>query len=315
MAKTTKVKWALGGDEPDDLQDFLSNEEIEQKHDGDKPKGKFKFAVRRIMAREIQNGDNAGETRLSLMLVINEPKKSDNADWNGYLVWDGLNVTDQGKPYIKRFMQALGLTWDDFINKSKQDDQDPPHITQIGGVKFEAGKDPIVEAVVRIGMNTRTDEQEVKVSKYVPKNDGAADEAADEGDEDEATASFDGDGDEADEATDDEAWTRADLEDEDWDTVSEVAKDDFGYKPKALKKFDEDVSALLDDMEEKGHFPSEDGEGSLDDWKEALREELDGKGINILRKRLLRSDEDAETGGMKKKDLIEAIIEAEEPPF
>jgi hypothetical protein len=315
MAKQSKVKWALGGEEPEDLQDFLSNEEIEQKHDGDKPKGKYKFAVRRIVCREIQNGDNAGEIRLSLMLVINEPKKSENASWNGYLVWDGLNVTDQGRPYIKRFMQALGLTWDDFINKSKQDDQDPPHITQIGSVKFEAGKDPIVEAVVRIGMNNKTDEQEVKVSKYVPKGDGEA-AADDDSGADESAETFDADA--GDEGEGDDPWTRADLEDEDFDTVMGVATDDLEVDksdiPKKIRK-GEDVSALLDWLVENEHLEgsAEDGGDDREEQIEAIREELKGKTLKDLRKRAVRNEIDTE--GMKKNDLINAIVEAEVPPF
>jgi hypothetical protein len=345
MAKTKPVKWAIGADEPDDLQDFLSNDDILQKHTNKKTKeidwpgkGPYRFKVKRLTVKENRNGDD----RISAMLVLDEPKGSDAASWNGYLVWDGFNVVEgPSLSFLKRFLKGLGLSWDDFIKRSKQDDQDPPHIVQIGGVKFEGAKDPTVVATVKVApADEYNDDEHWEIARYVPPEDASdedADDDADADDDGDDVMSMDddadddsADGEDADDDGDDDSdedddpWTREDLEDEDFDTVAEVAKDDFGFKAKDLKPFkkDEDVEGLLDAMfPDDGDDDDDDGDEDGDDSNEEavaeLREELDGLKIAALRKRALRNDEDADLDGLKKPGLIDLIVQQElnEPPF
>ena len=107
MAKVKAVKWAIGSDEPDDLEEFLSNDDILDKNSKGKGrnkeilwpgKGPFTFKVVQARIKPNKNGDD----RIGVMLSMKEPKKSEAVTWNGYVIWDGFNVTDQGKPFIKR---------------------------------------------------------------------------------------------------------------------------------------------------------------------------------------------------------------------
>jgi hypothetical protein len=226
MAQQKKVKWALGTDEPDDLADFKDNEQIVKENKGLPPKGTYTFAIRRVAVKPNKNGDD----RISVMLIMKEEKKGKGAPWNGYLVWDGFNVTEQGAPYIKRWLKALGLTWKDFINASKRDDQDPPHIVQIGRVKFEQGSnDPTVRALVKIMPADEYNEDEhLEIARYLPADDAAEGEA-DEPAEEEATTL----GEEA-EGEDEETLTVDRLNSMDLDELHEVATQ-AGIKPKKFK--------------------------------------------------------------------------------
>lgn len=274
MAKVTKVKWALGNNEPGDLEDFLTNDDIVKKN-GLPAKGTYTFAVKRLSVKPNKNGDD----RISVMLVMKEPKGK-TAKWNGYLVWDGLNVTEQAAPFIKRFLGALGLTWADFMQRSKRDDQDPPHITQIGKVKFEVGDDPTVRALVKIlPADDFNDDAHLEIQRYLP---------ADDEDEDE---------DDIEEGEDDED---ADEEDDDEDDEDEEE--------------DEDEDEEDDDEDEEEEADEEEAD---EEAIEELTEELAELKLALLRKRALANDEDAELEGLKRKDLTQLILEQElnVPPF
>jgi hypothetical protein len=200
VAKEKKVKWALGGSEPDDLAEFKDNDQIVKEHTKGKgkdaevswpPRGSHvRCLIRQMKVKPNKNGDD----RISVMLVVDEPKKSDLASWNNYAMFDGFNVTDQGAPYIKRFLKAVGLSWSDFMDKTKQDDQDPPHITQIAGVKFEGGTKPVhVMCAVKVKpADDYNDTEYLDAIRYVPKDDDAGD---DSGSEDEPAAEVMGGGD------------------------------------------------------------------------------------------------------------------------
>jgi hypothetical protein len=190
VAKEKKVKWALGGSEPEDLAEFKDNDQIVKEHTTGKgksaevnwpPRGStVRCIVRNLKVKPNKNGDD----RIAAMLVIDEPKKSDLASWNNYAMFDGFNVTEQGAPFLKRFLKGLGLKWSDFIDKSKQDDQDPPHITQIGGVKFESTKDVHVMAAVKVkAADDYHDTEYLDVTRYVPKDVDGDDGDDDSGDE------------------------------------------------------------------------------------------------------------------------------------
>lgn len=180
MAKIKPVKWSLSGDEPDDLQEFLSNEDLIQKHRKGKNadinwpgRGPFQFKVKRLAVKPNKNGDD----RISAMLVFDEPKGSESATWNGYAIFDGFNVVDgPSLSFLKRFLKALGLTWSDFMKRSKQDDQDPPHIVQIGKVKFEGSKDPVVQATVIVKpADDYNDDEHMEIRRYLEPDDAGED--------------------------------------------------------------------------------------------------------------------------------------------
>jgi hypothetical protein len=128
--KNAKVKWAIGGVEPDDLPDFQSNDDIVKKNKGAlPPKGRTRVLVKKVTSKENKNGDQM----LTVTCEIAEKGSKAEQAFNGYAMWERLNVTEQGAPYLKRFLTAIGCTWNDFINKTVADEtQDPMVITKIG---------------------------------------------------------------------------------------------------------------------------------------------------------------------------------------
>lgn len=287
MAKATKVKWALGSDEPEDLQDFLTNDDIVAKHTNKKTKdidwpgkGPFKFSIRFLRVKPNRNGDD----RISALLVINDKKIK---DWNGYAIFDGFNVTEQGAPFLKRFLKALGLSWADFIDKSKQEkDGDNVSLVQIGRVKFNGAKDVTVMATVKVKpADDFNDDEHLEIGRYIPLDDEEPeDEDEDDVDEDEDDDDFMEDEDEEDEEDEDD-------EDEDDDEEDEEEEED-----------DED---------------EEDEDVADEDEIEELRSELKSETIAKLRKRALRNDKKADIDGLKKKGLVDLILSQElnMPPF
>jgi hypothetical protein len=325
MAKApTKVKWSIGADEPEDLQDFLSNDDIITKNTVKKTgevnwpgKGPFNFRIQFVKVAKIQNGDNKGKDRLRVMLVLDDPKTK---DWNGYAVFDGFNVTEQGAPFLKRFLRSLGLKWSDFIEKSKQDtSQDPPALTQIGGVKFAGPKPATVKATVKVSPpDDYNTEEFLEIARWLPADDEEPedlndDEDVDEDEDDDVVEVVEDDDDE-------EEWTREDLEDEDLDEIVRVAVEDFGLKKKDLKgKDEEEILDLLFPSDDEGE-EDEDEDDDDDEREEAiaeLTEELSDLKVAALRKRARRNEKDSDEDfeSMKKADLVQAIVAQEIPPF
>lgn len=280
VGKTVKVKWALGGDEPEDLQEFLSNEEIVKKH-GLPAKGVYRFKVKRLTVKKNKNDDD----RVSVMLVMAEPKKSKSSKWNGYLVWDGLNITAQSAPFIKRFLKAMGLTWADFRDKTKRDEQDPPHIVQIGSVKFEVGdKDPELNALVKVmPADDYNDDTHLEIARYIPVEDEDEDEPEDDEEE----------------AEDDDIEVMDDDDDEDEDEDEEEEDDE-----------DEDDE---DDEEDEDEDDDEEEEEGYD------RDDLKAMPISDLRvfaKEQGVKQKKITAAGKKKSVLVDLVAEAMGmPPF
>lgn len=292
MVKQTKVKWSIGSEEPDDLQEFLSNEEIEHKNGGRPPKGVYRFAVRSIKVREIKNGDNAGKPRLNAMLVVNEPKGSGNSMWNGYVLFDGFNVIDgPGLAFLKRFLRGLGVSWEDFVQRTKQDDQTPPNITQIGKVKFGAGQEPSVKATMVFKAATAEREEEMAIGRYLPLEDDV-DEDEPEDDEDVE-----------DMADDDIEDADPDEEDEDDDEDDEDSDED-------------------DSDEEDEEDDDEDEDDEEEDEDEDLEAELQALTVKDLRERAVDNVPGAKAkkkmvdkvASMKKAALVALVVEQEADP-
>lgn len=215
MPKATKVKWSVTGDEPEDLAEFKDNDQIVKENGKKLPtKGVYRLRVRRMYIKPNRNGDD----RVSVMLLMNEPKKSKANSYNGYLVNDGFNITEQGKPFLKRFLKGLGLTWDDFYNKSKQiQDGDRSELVQIAGIKF--GSEETKEVNVRALLRERqpddfNPEPYMDVARYLPSDYEDEPESEDEDD------AADMGEDEPEVEPEDEGVTLEDLQ---------------GMKPKALK--------------------------------------------------------------------------------
>lgn len=298
MGKTKAVKWSIGAEEPEDLQEFLSNDEIVDKHVNKKTqdvewpgKGPFTFAVKQLRVKPNKNGDD----RISVILSLKEPKGSDAASWNGYTIFDGFNVVEgPSLSFLKRFLRSLGLEWEDFVKRSKQDDQDPPHLVQIGKVKFETGTDVTLKATVKVlPADDFNDDEHMEIGRYLPIADEEpeVEDVEDEEDEEE-----------------DEDDIEVVDEDEDEDDSDEDEDDD-----------DDDEEDEDDEEEEDDDEDEEDDEDDLEAEREELREELSGLKVAALSKRATRlarkAKIDTDDVPAKKKDLIEFIVEQEIAPF
>src|SRR5690349_15621763 len=222
MAKeAVKVKWAVSGTEPEDLNEFKDNDQIVKENGKKLPaKGVYRLRVRRMYVKPNRNGDD----RVGVMLIIEEPKKSKASSYNGYLVRDGFNITEQGTPFLKRFLKGLGLTWDQFYNQSKQiEDGERTELVQIGGTKFgsEETKEVYVRALLREKpADEYNDSPYMDVARYLPADEDEDDDEP----EDEDVADMGEDEPEVEEDEDEDEEPKPDLDDLQ------------GMKPKALKQ-------------------------------------------------------------------------------
>jgi hypothetical protein len=112
MGKTKTVKWSAS--EPEDLQDFQSNDDILRKNKGKQPPR----GVTRLRLKKVTDTKNKNKERmLKIIVEIDEPKGAPGYKWNGWALFENQNVTDQGAPYLKRFLTAIGVTWADFTQR------------------------------------------------------------------------------------------------------------------------------------------------------------------------------------------------------
>lgn len=279
--KNAPVKWAIGANEPDDLPDFQSNDDIVRKNKGKlPPKGRTRVLVKKIKSKPNKNGDQM----LMVTCEIAEGTAKKPGPYDGYTMWTNLNVTEQGAPYLKRFLVAIGATWNDFINKTVADTtEEPAVINKIGKVNLAKP----VEAFVSIKHGTdMNDEERAEPGRFLPPpddDDELDDDAADD-DEDEADDDI-----EVDEDSDDED------EDEDTDEESEDESDE-----------DEDEDDSDDEDEDE-----EDEEDEEDNGEDELREELNGLKLPALKKRAIRAGAEADDLPGKKPALIDLIVELE----
>lgn len=274
--KNAKVKWAIGGVEPDDLPDFQSNDDIIRKNKGALPaKGRTRILVKKITSKANKNGDQM----LTVTAEIAEGTAKKPGSHDGYAMWERLNVTEQGAPYLKRFLTAVGVTWNDFINKTVADESDEKFsvITKIGSVKFD--KPVVAYASIKHGVDNN-DEEVAEIGRFMPPPEDEDDEPDDAEDDDDDE--------------DDEDIEEAD--DEDADDDDEDSDDDE----------DEDSDEDDDEDDEDG-----DDEDDDEDAEAALREELDDLKLPALKKRAIRAGADADDIPAKKGKVIDLIVELE----
>lgn len=162
-----KVKWGIGAEEPEDLQQF-------DVYDGElPPKGVYNCRVKFLRLTTNKNDDDM----IKGLLVIDET--GNKKQYNGYGIWFNQNVTEQGAPYLLRFLKALGLTWKDFINRTVVDDADPPNITKIGDLKFD--KEPAVRVLAKRGSYQGNDK--LDVTSFLAPRDESDEDEDDDGDD------------------------------------------------------------------------------------------------------------------------------------
>lgn len=126
-------KWKAGSlaniEEPEAAKGFAS-------YDGpDLPfTGVFPFKVKIMRMKVNGNGDDM----INGLLEVHAPKKTDPKHrWHGAPMWFNQNVTEQGGPYLRAMLDGFGVSWKAFLSKTVLDEEDPPNIIKLGGVKME----------------------------------------------------------------------------------------------------------------------------------------------------------------------------------
>ena len=172
-----KVKWGIDPDEPEELEEF-------DIYDGpDVKPGVYAGWVTRLTVVENRNQDDM----LKAMFQVDET--GDKAKSNGAVFWSNQNVTNQSKPFLLRFLKALGCSWADFSSRSVLEDskERPTKVLKIGRVKFNDGAK--VPCRVQLGWSRTTPEypdRRLEIKSWLPPRDedDAAWDDGDDGEED-----------------------------------------------------------------------------------------------------------------------------------
>jgi hypothetical protein len=311
--------------------------------------GSYIGILRRLSVSSIQNGPNAGADRLRVGVEITGPKgakRTDDTSAIGAWVFSGLNVTEQGAGYVNQFMWAItGATTEAekqkaekaFWGKGKFDGADVDDSDNV--IKF--GKDIFVnspDGEIVLGITTKNSpdtrpdhkgEMQADISRYlVPKDDSDDDDDEDDDEEEDDTDEDDEDDDDSedDESDDDDESEEDDEEEESEDerreeleamslvAVRKAAKA-AGVEASDIKGASkEDLVDLILEAEEESD--DEEEEADTLDPTEARQAELEALSLIKLKAEAKKVGLTAsDIKGLEKEDLIEAIIENEEPPF
>ena len=68
------------------------------------PNGAYRIQLKVVKVTKISSGENKGKSRLQIVGVIDDPNYPEYA---GCPAFGGLNITDQGVPYVNAFLEAL----------------------------------------------------------------------------------------------------------------------------------------------------------------------------------------------------------------
>jgi hypothetical protein len=291
-------------------------------YDGPKPPaGVYTGEIKFMRIKVNKNGDDM----LNILTEIAEPK-GDRAKYNGYGVWDNLNITDENAGRVNALLDALGINRKQFWppNGPQVDNNDPPNITKIGTKRPEGCK-------LRIA--TKDDEyqgvERLITTRYLPLkgNEEAEDEADDADDQTDESAdeSADDAGADSGEATGDEPLTEEDLAGYNLDELKEICDAwELPYTARATEKVltkkileaqEAALSADSDDADEPAEEETPDDDGGY------TEEDLKGEDLARLKEILTDEFEVALPKPPIKPRLIKAILVAQaealggEPPF
>lgn len=236
-------------------------------YDGPPPPYKvpLRGIVKRVTVGAIKSGPNKGAPRINMLCEVKEPKGSKNAKFNGFGVWHGLNITDQGAGYVNQWLNALAGDSEVAQRKLRRqfwgtggvkvDDED--HLISIGTFKVNSpnGTSPIAW-VGKKGKDQDGDEQYQIASFAILKGASDADEDEDDIDdedgEDYDDDADDEDGDEYDdEDSDDEGSDEDDEEDDDGDDGDDDADADEDDEDDEEEDDDEDEDDEDDDSDDE----------------------------------------------------------------
>lgn len=331
-SKVVTAKWGVPPKEPEDLPDFLSNEEIAEKMGGE-PKGVFRVWIKKLTVVKNKNDDDM----IKVVAEIFETDK-EKKGYNGWAFWTQENVTEASAAFLKQFLKSFGASWADFNARTKMipaTKLDPAQITAIGKVNFAGTKKVLARVTVGMGRASGGYEARTEIRRWLPL-DTDMDESEDVEEEDELLLDDEeeldedleeveeDDGEEDLEEGDEEAELREELEELGLpDLRKRVKTNDADAKTTGLKKAElidliVEQELLLDEEEEELDEEEEELDGD-EDAEAELREELEALTIGKLKVRA--KDNGAKVAVLKpitqKDKVIDIIVQQElnEPPF
>lgn len=170
------------------------------------PKGSYPAVLKMVKVKKIKNKN---DNRLQIMVLLNT-----DDEYNGCPVFGGVNLTDQGIPYVNQFLQALTDGSDAQFTKIKKAfyagfvvDEKKENVLKIGTWKINS---PEGELPVRISLTHSTWEGKTnpQISSFLlpDSGEGGGSAADDEpvAEEDDDDADVDADDDESDDDDDDD---------------------------------------------------------------------------------------------------------------
>jgi hypothetical protein len=294
-------------------------------YEGEMPrKGVYTLWLKALRLKENRNN----EPMLNFLLVIDEPKGSKKAEYNGYSFWDQLNVTDQGSKWVNNFLEALAkdaangktLRRDFWAEKVMLDKEEPPNILSIGARKLNLDSSHLLlKANCKYEPPKGQYDEKLSVLSFFPYGVSEAErpeaEEADDTDWGDTTDEPDADVDEDLEARAEEldSLKLPDLKkilaaDHDFTAVQlRAVKDVDSAVEKILElEFPEGEEAEEDQTEEE---PSTDSDESEEDARAGELAEMDLKDLRAIAKEL--GLKFAEVRKLSEDDLIEKILELE----
>lgn len=258
-------------------------------YDGPTPpyKEPLRGIVKRVTIGAIKSGANKGAPRINMLCEVQEPSKSKNAKYNGYGVWHGLNVTDQGAGYVNQWLNSLAGESEVAQKKLKRSfwgaggvkvDSDD-HLITIGTFKISSPNGTSPVAWVGKKGKSQDGEERYEIGSFlIPKGSSSDADEDEEEFEDDEEEEFDDDADDEDDDLDD------DEDDDDADEEDDDDGDD-GEDDDDTDDDDEDDEEEDDDEDEDDADESSDDEEDEEDDDEEEEEETPAPKKRVARKR------------------------------
>lgn len=156
-------------------------------------KGSYPAKLRIVQVKQIKGKT---DNRLSIMAVLNTKGDPERAQYDGCPCWGGVNLTEQGIPYINQFLQSISTDETDYQKVKKSfyagfvTDEKKSNVTKIGAKKIMSPEGEL-DIMISVGHNTYNGVTSAKIASFLPpgsisgSSDDDEDEIAEEDDSDE----------------------------------------------------------------------------------------------------------------------------------
>lgn len=176
------------------------------------PKGSYPAKLKLVQVKQIKDKK---DNRLSIMATVNTEGDAELGKYHGCPVWGGVNLTEQGIPYINQFLQSISTDESDYQKVKKAfyagfvTDEKKVNVTKIGAKKINS-PDGELDILISLGHNIYGGNTTAKIASFL-----APDSLSNSDDEDEEPAEEDVDEEDVDEAEEDDEGDDGDVETED----------------------------------------------------------------------------------------------------